>query len=60
MLTQYDFHNEKTLCYIKHALYRLQNTNIAFEYYQSINSKLYKPTFKYLKFYTIKHFIQSI
>ncbi len=38
MLAQYVLHNNKTLYYMEHALYRLENTKIAFEYYRPINS----------------------
>ena len=40
MLAQYIPHNNKMLRYIEHALYRLENTKIAFKHHQPINSKL--------------------
>ena len=40
MLAQYVLHNNKTLCYIKHALYRLEKTKISFEHHRPIDSKL--------------------
>ena len=40
MLAHYVFHNKKTLRYIEHALYRLENIKITFEHYRPINSKL--------------------
>ena len=41
MLAQYISHNEETLCYMEHVLYRLEKTKIAFEQHWPINSKLY-------------------
>lgn len=32
MLAQYDLHDKEMLCYIKHILYKLENTRIAFEH----------------------------
>ena len=40
MLAHYILHDEKTLRYIEHALYRLENIKITFEHYWPINSKL--------------------
>ena len=60
ILARYVLHDEKTLCYIKHALYKLEKTKIAFEQYQPIDSKLYRPTLNYPRFYAINHFVQSI
>ena len=40
MLGQYVLHDEKTVCYMEHALYKLENTKIAFEQHRPINSKL--------------------
>ena len=57
MLAQYVSHDNKTLCYIEHALYRLEKTKMAFEHHWSIDSKLYQLTFNYPKFYTISHFV---
>ena len=45
---------------MEHALYRLEKTKIAFEYYRPIDSKLCRPTFNYPKFYTITYFAQCI
>ena len=60
MLAQYVLHDEETLRYIEHALYRLEKTKIAFEQHRPIDSKLCQPTFNYPKFHTISHFIWSI
>ncbi len=60
MLAQYILHDEETLRYIEHALYRLEKTKIAFEQHRPINSKLCRPTFNYLKFHAISHFVQCI
>ncbi len=60
MLAQYNSHNEETLRYIEHALYRLEKTKIAFKQHWPINSKLCRPTFNYPKFHTISHFVQCI
>ena len=57
MLAQYVLHDNKTLRYIEYALYKLEKSKIAFEYYQSINFKLCRTTFNYLKFYTISQFV---
>ena len=60
MLAQYVSHDNKTLRYIEHALYRLENTKIAFEHHQTIDSKLYQPTFNHPKFHLVTHFAQCI
>ncbi len=60
MLAQYVSHDEETLRYMEHALYKLEKTKIAFEQHQPIDSKLYRPIFNYLKFHAISHFIQYI
>ena len=57
MLAKYILHNNKTLCFIEHILYRLERRKITFEYNWPINSKLYQPTFNYPKFHVISHFI---
>ena len=53
-------HNNKTLFYIKHALYRLDKTKIVFKNHWPINVKLFYPTFNFLKFHIITHFVQYI
>ena len=40
MLAQYVLHNDETLCYIEHVLYKIEKTKIAFEHYRPIDSKL--------------------
>ncbi len=60
MLAQYVLHDEETLCYMEHTLYRLEKTKIAFEQHSPINSKLCQPTLNYPKFYAISHFVQCI
>ena len=40
MLAQYVSHDNKTLRYMEHALYRLEKIEIAFEHHQPIDSKL--------------------
>ena len=40
ILAKYILHDDKTLRYEEHALYRLKKTKIAFEYHRPINSKL--------------------
>ena len=37
-LTQYTFHNENTLNYMKHALYRIDNLKIVFVKYRFQNT----------------------
>ena len=60
MLAQYVSHDNKTLRYMEHALYRLKKTKIAFEQHRTIDSKLCWPTFNYPKFHAISHFVQCI
>ena len=60
MLAQYVSHDNKTLRYMEHALYKLEKTKIIFEYHQPINLKLYQPIFNYPKFYAVTHFAQCI
>ncbi len=60
MLAQYLSHNDKTLSYIEHILYRFHKTKIEFENYCSIDSKLFWLTFNYPKFYAMTHFIKCI
>ena len=60
MLAQYVLHDDETLRYIEHALYRLEKTKIAFEHHWPIDFKLCQPTFNYPKFHAISHFVQCI
>ncbi len=60
MLAQYPSHNDKTLSYMEHALYRLDITKIAFENHQPIDAKLFRPTINYPKFHTMIHFAKYI
>ena len=60
MLAQYVSHDDETLWYMEHALYRLEKTKIAFEHHRPIDSKLYRPTFNYPKFHAVTHFAQCI
>ena len=60
ILAQYLLHNNKTLFYMEHALYRLNKTKIAFENHCLINIKPFRPIFNSLKFHTIMHFVQCI
>ncbi len=60
MLAQYVSYDNETLRYIEHVLYRLENTRIAFEHHQPIDSKLCPPTFNYPKFHAISYFVQYI
>ncbi len=60
MLAQYVLHDEKTLCYMEHALYKLEKTKIAFKQRRLIDSKLCRPTFNYPKFQAISDFVQYI
>ena len=57
MLAHYVLHNNKMLCYMEHALYRLEKTKIAFEHPWLIDSKLYQPMFNYSKFHAICYFV---
>ena len=41
MLAQYVLHDDKTLRYMEHALYRLENTKIAFEHNRPIDLELF-------------------
>ncbi len=60
IVAQYVSHDEETLRYMEHALYKLEKTKIAFEQHRPIDSKLCRPTFNYPKFYAIRHFVQCI
>ncbi len=60
ILTQYPLYNDKTLFYMKYALYGLDKTKITFENYCLINTKLFRPILNYPKFYTMTHFIKCI
>ncbi len=60
ILAQYVSQDEETLCYMEHVLYRLEKIKIAFEQHWSIDSKLCRSTFNYLKFHAISHFVQCI
>lgn len=57
MLAQYIPHDDETLRYMEHTLYRLRNTKMVFEYNWSIHIKLCQPIFSYSKFNAICHFI---
>ena len=45
---------------MEHGLYKLENTKIAFEHYQTIDSKLCWLSFNYPKFYAMSYFVQYI
>lgn len=60
MLAQYVSHDDEMLRYMKHALYRLEKTKIAFEQHRPIDFKLCWPMFNYSKFQAITHFVQYI
>ncbi len=60
MLAQYISHDEESLRYMKHGLYKLEKTKIAFEQHQPIDSKLCWPTFNYPQFHAISHLVQCI
>ncbi len=60
MLAQYVSHDDKTLRYMEHALYRLEKIKIAFEHYRLIDLMLYQPAFNYPNFHAISHFVQCI
>lgn len=60
ILAQYLLHSNKILFYMKHALYKLDKTKIAFENHYSIDTKLFWPTFNHLKFHIITHFVKRI
>ena len=60
MLAQYVLHDDETLRYIEHALYRLEKTKIAFEHHWPIDFKLCQPTFNYPKFHAISYFVKCI
>ena len=45
---------------MEYALYRLENTKIAFKHHWPINSKLCQPIYNYSKYYAISHFVQYI
>ena len=60
MIAQYVLHDEETLRYMEHALYKLKKTKIAFEQHWPINFKLSQLTFNYPKFHAISHFVQCI
>lgn len=47
ILVKYDLHDKETLHHKGYILYKLENTNIPFELYCLINSKLCQPTFHY-------------
>ncbi len=60
MLAQYILHDDKMLHYMGYALYKLENTKIAFKHHQPIDSKLCQSTFNYPKFHIISHLVQCI
>ena len=45
ILAKYVSHDNKTLRYMKHALYKLKKIKIAFEHHWLIDTKLCQPTF---------------
>ena len=60
ILAQYPLHDNETLSYMDHALYRLDKTKIAFENHRPIDAKLFRPTFNYPKFHAVTHFVKCI
>ena len=59
MLGLYLSHNNETLSYMDHALYKLDKTKIAFENHWPIDAK-FRPAFFYPKFHTIIYFVKCI
>lgn len=53
-------HNDKTLAYIEHVLYRLDKTKMIFKNYCLINAQLLLPANNYLKFHAMSYFIEYI
>ncbi len=45
---------------MEHTLYKLKKTEIAFEHYRPIDTKLCQPAFNYPKFHAISHFVYCI
>lgn len=45
---------------MEHALYKLNKTKIVFDNHYPIEAKLFQPTFNYLKFHAITHFVKCI
>ena len=60
MLAQYVLHDNKTLRYVEHALYRLKKTKIAFKHHWPIDCKLCQTIFNYSKFHAISQFVRCI
>lgn len=57
---QYLIHNNKTLFYKKHTLYKLNKMKITFDNHCSIDIKQFRPTINYPKFHAIIHFVKCI
>ncbi len=60
MLAQYPSHNDETLSYMKHTLYKLDKTKIAFENHRLIDAKLFRLTFNSPKVHAMTHFVKCI
>ncbi len=60
ILAEYPSHNNETLSYMEHTLYRLDKIKITFENHCPINTKLFRPTFNDPKFLAMTHFVKYI
>ncbi len=60
LIAQYKTHDEETLHYLDHALYRINKTKIVFKMLHPVNKTTDKGYFNFLKFHIMTYYTSCI
>ena len=60
LIAQYKTHNEETLHYLDHALYRIDKTKVAFKALRPVDKVTDEGHFNFLKFHVMTHYTSCI
>ncbi len=60
VIAQYKTHDEETLCYLDHALYRIDKTKIVFKVLHLVNKTTDESYFNFPKFHIMTHYMSCI
>ncbi len=60
LIAQYKTHDEETLCYLDHILYRIDKIKIVFKVLHPVDKTTDEGYFNFLKFYVMTHYISCI
>ena len=60
LIAQYKTHNEETLRYLDHALYRIDKTKVAFKALRPVDKVTDEGHFNFLKFHVMTHYTSCI